>query len=124
MSGMWSWGEVLVIVTTPRQHERGDADALRQTDVVGFDVEATDGHIGKVDEATYDTGGSYLVADTGWWIFGKKRVIPAGLVERVDSQKRVVHLRVSKDVIKDAPDYRPDSKIGDWQSEVGEYYGT
>ena len=28
-------------------------------DVTGFDVEATDGHIGKVDEATYESGSSY-----------------------------------------------------------------
>jgi hypothetical protein len=30
----------------------------------GFTVEAIDGDIGKVDEATYDVGGSYIVVDT------------------------------------------------------------
>jgi hypothetical protein len=35
------------------------------TDVVGFEVSATDGTIGKVDQATYDAGASYLVVDTG-----------------------------------------------------------
>ena len=53
-------------------------------DLVGYDVEATDGSIGKIDESTYDVGASYLVVDTGFWIFGKKRMIPAGVVERVD----------------------------------------
>ena len=35
-------------------------------------MEATDGSIGKVDEATSEGGSSYIVVDTGPWIFGKK----------------------------------------------------
>ena len=34
-------------------------------DVSGYDVEATDGHIGKIDEATNETSASYVVVDTG-----------------------------------------------------------
>ena len=34
-------------------------------DVEGFEVAAADGDIGKVDEATYDVGTSYIVVDTG-----------------------------------------------------------
>ena len=50
------------------------------SDLVGYDVEATDGHIGKIDEASNEAAGQYLVVDTGFWIFGKKRLIPAGVV--------------------------------------------
>ena len=46
-------------------------------DLTGFDVEAVDGGIGSVDEATAETGGSYLVVDTGPWIFGTKDEIKA-----------------------------------------------
>ena len=35
------------------------------TDLEGFDVHATDGDIGNIDEATYDVGASYVVVDTG-----------------------------------------------------------
>jgi hypothetical protein len=98
-------------------------DPLRQTDVSGFGVEARDGHIGKVDEATYETGASYLVVDTGFWIFGKKRMIPAGLVERVDPDERKVYLSVTKDEVKNAPDYDPDRfRDADYQSEVADHY--
>ena len=38
---------------------------VADTDVTGFSVEALDGKIGKVDEATYDAGGSFIVVDTG-----------------------------------------------------------
>jgi hypothetical protein len=74
-------------------------------DVTAFDVEATDGHIGKVDEATYELGHSALVVDTGWWIFGKKRMIPAGTIETIDLENEKVFIRLTKDQVKDAPDY-------------------
>jgi hypothetical protein len=82
--------------------------AVPNIDLTGFDVEAIDGHIGKVDEATYDTGSSCLVVDTGFWIFGKKRMIPAGVVERLDPDERKVFVSMTKDQIKDAPDYDAD----------------
>ena len=36
-----------------------------QNDLIGFAVEALDGTIGKVDEASNDVGSSYIVVDTG-----------------------------------------------------------
>jgi len=38
---------------------------LKGMDLTGYKVEALDGSIGKVDEATYATEGSYVVVDTG-----------------------------------------------------------
>ena len=46
--------------------------ALAAGDVVGYDIEALDGGIGKIDEASDDVGAGYLVVDTGPWIFGNK----------------------------------------------------
>ena len=92
-------------------------------DLTGFDVEATDGHIGKVDGATYDTAASTLVVDTGFWIFGKKRMIPAGVVQRVDANDEKIYVSMTKDQIKDAPDYDPD-RVNDtaFRGDVGSYY--
>ena len=52
-------------------------------DLSGFEVEATDGGIGKVDETTNEVGGSYIVVDTGPWIFGKKVMLPARVVRDI-----------------------------------------
>jgi hypothetical protein len=57
-------------------------------DLTRFDVEATDGSIGHVDEASYDVGASYLVLDTGPRIFGKKVLLPASVIQRIDSTPR------------------------------------
>src|SRR4030095_5683235 len=80
----------------------------QQRDLTGFDVEATEGSIGKIDEATYDPSASSVVVDTGFWIFGKKRMIPAGVVQKVDWDDHKVFVTMTKDQIKNAPDYDPD----------------
>ena len=91
----------------------GDARASQLPDVTGYDVEATDGHIGKVDEATNEPQSSCLVVDTGFWIFGKKRMIPAGVVQRIDPDEKKVFVGMTKDQIKDAPDYDADRHATD-----------
>lgn len=76
-------------------------------DLLGFDVEASDGHIGKIDEWSDDAGMSHVVVDTGHWIFGKKRLVPAGVISRIDRETRTVFLTMTKDQVKDAPDFDP-----------------
>ena len=88
--------------------------------IVGYDVEARDGGIGKVDEASLDAGSSFVVVDTGWWIFGKKRLVPAGLIERLDDAEKKVYLRMTKDEVKDAPDFDADHR--DRRDEYENYY--
>ena len=105
----------------------GSGVAANPSDLSGFDVEATDGHIGKIDEATYETSASYVVVDTGFWIFGKKRLIPAGVVDRIDVADEKVFVRMTKDQIKDAPDYDSDrnqrsADQDQYRNEVGTYY--
>ena len=82
-----------------------DSEWAEDRDLVGYDVEGEDGSLGKVDRATADTDGAWLVVDTGFWILGKKRVIPAGTVVGMDHEGRRVIVNVSKDQVKDAPDY-------------------
>jgi hypothetical protein len=93
-------------------------------DVEGFDVEAADGEIGKVDEATYDVGSSFIVVDTGPWIFGRKVVLPAGVIERIDMDDRKVSVRLTKDQIKNSPelDEATDYRSDEYRSTLGSYY--
>jgi hypothetical protein len=94
-------------------------------DISGFDVEARDGSIGKVDEVTINDGESYVVVDTGVWIFGKKVLLPAGLIERVDRDDETVYVARTKDEIENAPEFDKDNyREADYRSAVGGYYGS
>jgi len=71
--------------------------------LVGYSVEATDGSIGKVDKHTDEVGRSYLVVDTGPWILGRRVLLPAGLVSRIDTANETVHVAATKAEVKDSP---------------------
>jgi hypothetical protein len=92
--------------------------------VVGYEVEAIDGSIGKVDDATYDVTGSFIVVDTGPWIFGKKVMLPAGVVRDVNHDQETIFVHRNKDEIKNAPEY-DDSMLTDedYRGRLGSYYG-
>lgn len=102
------------------------ASAAQQIDLTGFSVEAVDGSIGKIDEATYDVGASYIVVDTGPWILGKKVVLPAGVIDRVDTDAKDVYVHRTKDQIKDSPRFGEENvaRDDDYRQELGGYYGT
>jgi len=93
-------------------------------DLSGFKVEATDGDIGKVDEATNEVGSSFIVVDTGPWIFGKKVMLPAGLIRDIDPDTETIFVARTKDEIKNAPEF-DEQRYHDkeYRDELGGYYG-
>jgi PRC-barrel domain len=100
------------------------AERIAPTDVIGFEVEALDGSIGKVDDATLDAGGGQFVVDTGPWIFGKKVLLPAGVINDVDHDDEKIFVHRTKDEIKNAPEF-DESMVHDdsYRSQLGSYYG-
>ena len=99
-----------------------DSTWVQAGGLVGYDAEATDGSIGKVDDETDDISGSYLVVDVGFWIFGRQRLIPAGAVTEVDHDSKTVRVSMTKDQIKNAPDYDDDTWGAESRAAHEEYY--
>jgi hypothetical protein len=96
---------------------------LLNTDLTGFKVEARDGGIGKVDEATHEAGGSFVVVDTGPWIFGKKVMLPAGVIRDVDLDTETIFVDLTKDEIKNAPEFDENRyRDAGYRNELGDYY--
>ena len=92
-------------------------------DLTDFKVEARDGSVGKVDETSHEAGGSFIVVDTGPWIFGKKVMIPAGMIRDIDPDTETLFVDLTKDEIKNAPEfdeatYRDQS----YRNELDQYY--
>jgi hypothetical protein len=101
--------------------ETGFTDDL---DLTGYSIEAVDGDIGHLDEATNEVGASYLVVDTGPWIFGRKVLLPAGVVERIDTAEKKVYVDRTKQQIKEAPEFDDLAGDADYRERVGGYYSS
>ncbi len=122
-------GDVAYPMDTPSTQRRFDPWNYREeatlgdgADVVGYGVEAIDGHIGKIDESSTLVGESYLVVDTGPWIFGKRVLLPAGTVNHVDALDQKVYVDRTKAQIKNSPEFDPDQFGPEYREKIGGYY--
>ena len=72
-----------------------------------------------------DVGASQIVVDTGPWIFGRKVLLPAGTIDRVDDAEEKVYVDLTKDQIKNSPELDEGTNWDDtaYRERVGGYYG-
>src|SRR3954449_1602712 len=93
-------------------------------DLSGMAVQARDGGMGKVQEVVDRDSRTFLVVDTGPWIFGKTIKVPAGLVSGIDRDAGVVLVDRAKDDVKGAPEQEGEL-IDDAAHEeaIARYYG-
>ncbi|HEY9685599.1 MAG TPA: PRC-barrel domain-containing protein [Coleofasciculaceae cyanobacterium] len=64
--------------------------------------------MGTVQDYVFDETGRlrYLVVDFGFWIFGKRVLVPVGLVGQIDDSRRRVALRLpSREIFENLPGF-------------------
>jgi len=111
MYNLWSYRQQLIGI--------GELENL-----TGYQVEATDGTIGLIEQATDEAGNSHILVSAGVWIFGRKIMLPAGTIARIDHVERKVYIDRDKDEVKGAPKYDEQLRNdADYHSRIGEYYG-
>ncbi|MFE0424037.1 PRC-barrel domain containing protein [Streptomyces sp. NPDC058953] len=111
-------------MTENRWNYSPTAGVVAGADLTGFKVEALDGGIGKVDKHSADVDEACLVVDTGPWIFGKEVLIPAGAVTRLEPDERKLHVGLTKDQIKAAPEFYRETHYADpgYRDILSAYY--
>jgi len=96
-------------------------------ELYGYDVRATDGHIGKVDDFCFHDSSwaiEYMVVDTGGWLSERKVLISFASLEQPDWVGRVFPVSLTRERVKNSPPLdvdKPISKI--YESELREHYG-
>jgi hypothetical protein len=75
--------------------------------VKGFDVEACDGHAGKVEWASYAPGESYLVVTVHHHLKAVHHVVPAAAVESVAGER--VRLDITREQLEQLPTHHDPS---------------
>lgn len=84
-------------------------------DVVGFDVytDINNEKVGTIHDILVDESGRlrYIVIDTGWWIFGKKVLLPTGRC-RIDYANHNLYASgLTKDQVEHLPDYDDQTRV-------------
>ena len=101
----------------------GDDPMWGHVDLSGYTVVAVDGEIGTVESSIPKSGAAYIVVSTGPWILGKSVMLPAGIIERVDSDEERIHVARTKEQVKNAPAFAPsEADDSDYRSELARHY--
>lgn len=106
--------------------ERGENDPhLRSTgEVAGYGIHASDGDIGHVEDFIIDTDGwavRYVIVDTiNWWPARKVLVAPSRFVD-VNWAERAVTVDLTRDQIRNGPEYDPSSTTRAEAGRITEY---
>ncbi|MFC6092360.1 PRC-barrel domain containing protein [Saccharothrix lopnurensis] len=117
----WIWRDAVAILDT-RNEAVGDRDRP-DVGLLGYEVEAVDGRIGKVDEANARVPADCLLVDTGTWLTSHQVVLPVGAVARIDHDGRVIHVDRTKEQVTSGPEYDPDTFDADaFRARLGDYY--
>ncbi|TMG42865.1 MAG: PRC-barrel domain containing protein [Chloroflexi bacterium] len=109
--------------------ERTDGDPhLRNSgNVIGYHIAATDGDIGHVEDFLVDDTTwaiRYMVVDTSNWWFGKKVLVSPGWVAGVDWNDSKLHVDMTREQIKNAPEYDPSElPRREYEMRLYDYYG-
>lgn len=102
-------------------------EVLDGNDIHGLSLyaEETDEKVGSVDDLLVDEEGNfrYLVVDLGFWIFGKKVLLPIGRARINFQEHRVYALGMTKKQAKDLPEYNESMAVDyDYEEWVRGYY--
>jgi sporulation protein YlmC with PRC-barrel domain len=86
---------------------RGDPHLRSTSEVTGYSIHAIDGDIGHVDDFIVDDDAwriRYVVISRSWWP-GKKVILSPEWIERVSWEKMQLFVSLTRETIKDAPEW-------------------
>lgn len=105
---------------------RGDPNLRSVNDTLRYEIEATDGGIGHLDDLLIDTGGwriHYLVINTRNWWPGPKVVIAPEWTREVNWEQSRIVVNHSRDAVKASPAYNPDAPWDpEYEARLHEHY--
>lgn len=106
--------------------ERQSADPhLRSSrEVIGYDIEATDGGIGEIEDFLFDERSweiRYAVVDTSRWLQGRRVLVSPRWIESVSWSEGKANFNVTREAVKASPEYDPDGPPLTADDEAGLY---
>jgi sporulation protein YlmC with PRC-barrel domain len=95
--------------------------------LIGYRVEANDGRVGSIDDLLLDEetwAVRYLVVEVGRLLPGKKVLVSAHWILRVDWDGKVVHLDLAQESVRSSPEYGGGGPVArEYETELFDHYG-
>jgi hypothetical protein len=113
-AALWTW---------PWRGESSDSLGAAGPGYAGYKVIANDGEIGRVDSSAHDANRGHIIVDTGGWLTGRKSVIPARAVRNVNDRSRTIQVDLTREQIRDAPEYDEGAGYDGYREDGTTYYG-
>ena len=107
------------------REEANDLHLRSANKVTGYYIEATDGDIGHVEDFIIDGETwqiRYMVVDTKNWWPGKKVLVAPQWIDRVSWSDSKVYVDLSRETIKNGPEYHPDALNRKYEETLYTYY--
>jgi uncharacterized protein YrrD len=107
------------------REEAGDLHLRSAANVTGYHIEARDGGVGHVEDFIIDNETweiRYMVVDTRNWLPGKKVLIAPRWIDRVSWNDSKVYVSLSREAIKNAPEYDPDALSREYEGKLHDHY--
>lgn len=93
-----------------REHAPADAHLRSSREVIGYEIVASDGPIGNVDDFVFDDGTWAIrdvVVDTRKRLPGKHVLLSAKCIDSISWSEREVYLNVTRETVETSPQYDP-----------------
>jgi uncharacterized protein YrrD len=103
-----------------------DCNLRSSNEVTGYYVAASDGDIGHVEDFVVDDQSwaiRYVAVDTRNWLPGKKVVISSQWLQSISWNDSKIHVDVSREAIKNAPEYDESALNREYESRLYHHYG-
>ena len=108
-----------------KREEANDVHLRSAHKVTGYHIEAPDGDIGHVEDFIIDGETweiRYMVVDTQNWWPGKKVLLSPRWSDRVSWSDSKVYVDLSRETIKNGPEYHPEALNREYEETLYDYY--
>lgn len=97
-----------------REREPADSHLRSGKEVIGYEIMATDGPIGSVEDFVFDEKSwaiRYIVVDTHKWLRGKHVLLSPEWIDTVSWSEHEVYVKVAREAVETSPEYDPSRRL-------------
>lgn len=134
-SGLWGVGDNPALLGAGEyyaesaerlEHAPGDVHLRSVKEILGYDIQGSDGAIGHLDDLVVDDTTwelRYLVVDTSNWWFGKKVLLAPHWASRVSWSEQKIFVDETRESVKRSPEWAAFTVNREYEAQLYEHYG-